>query len=560
MISALPRALIVKEGRALAPIWLGAAVTIVAGTQAGLLMGALLAFILGAAALGVFSIGHEYSNRTLTSLLAQPLGRSRLLFSKIVVLAPLLVLLSLVAAFALFRADGIELLLGGAGRRIYAARGDLGAFGALAPQPVDMALASRWQLAILVLTPLLGLCVAPWLTMVFRNVTAGLVFTLAIPAALWIAGQIGRAASVNFDFVELEIGSAFGYAPALVLMIGGVLAVSLIAAVHGRTLFVGLEALDTPRDVLPKRQRRATSHVTAQQSGRRRRGPLFLFLQKEVRLYALAFALAGFYVTGWLALWLAGAASFLADDTFEGIAGMYALFIALLVGGMSIAEERALGTADTQSLQPWPRWKDALAKLSTVGLISLLLGLAVPVGLQVLLPLIQSSRGVGPDLGLFRYLLPNLLNGTVATILLATLFGCYVSTLSVAGVRALLAAMPLAFGLASLYAFLFRYLGWIERALLRSEFGPEWERTVWRLQIADSDFRLVFLYSRWMATIAFLGFAFLLLFLFLRNFRSGERGTVMAAKQLPWLALYAVLAMVLLRGGEGLFRWWLLTH
>ncbi len=117
--------------------------------------------------------------------------------------------------------------------------------------PVDATLISRWQLAIIVLTPLLGLCVAPWLTMVFRNVTAGLVFTLAIPAALWIAGQIARAASVDFDFFELEVGSAFGYAPALVLMISGMLAVSFIAAVHGRALFVGLEALDTPRDLLP---------------------------------------------------------------------------------------------------------------------------------------------------------------------------------------------------------------------------------------------------------------------------------------------------------------------
>jgi ABC-type Na+ efflux pump permease subunit len=87
-----------------------------------MLEGALLAFILGAAALGVFSIGHEYGNRTLASLLAQPLPRTRLLLSKVVVLAPLLVLLSLVAAFVLFRADGIERMFGGltrSGSHIY---------------------------------------------------------------------------------------------------------------------------------------------------------------------------------------------------------------------------------------------------------------------------------------------------------------------------------------------------------------------------------------------------------------------------------------------------------
>jgi hypothetical protein len=85
----------------------------------------------------------------LTSLLAQPLSRSRLLLSKVVVLAALLVLLSLIAALVLLRADGIVHMLGG-----------------------DSA-ASQWRLAIVVLTPLLGLCVAPWLTLVFRNATAG---------------------------------------------------------------------------------------------------------------------------------------------------------------------------------------------------------------------------------------------------------------------------------------------------------------------------------------------------------------------------------------------------
>ena len=75
-MTAPPRALIVKEGRALAPIWLGTVLLIVAATTAGMLSIALLAFIFGAAALGVFSIGHEYAHRTLTSFLAQPLNRT----------------------------------------------------------------------------------------------------------------------------------------------------------------------------------------------------------------------------------------------------------------------------------------------------------------------------------------------------------------------------------------------------------------------------------------------------------------------------------------------------
>lgn len=566
MTTLVPGALIVKEARALAPIWLGTAVTIVAGTTAGMFPGALLAFILGAAALGVFSIGHEYSNRTLTSLLAQPLGRSRLLLSKLVVLAPLLILLSLVAALVLFRADGVERLLGGAPHRVPPARGDFSGLGTLAAPAVDAVLVSRWRLAILLLTPLLGLCVAPWLTMAFRNVTAGWVFTLAIPASLWIAGQIGRAASVDFDFVDLEVGSPFGYAPALVLMIAGVLIVSAIAAVHGRRLFVGLEALDAPRDLLPsilkRRSVAGTTDVTSHRTGSRRRAPLLLFVKKEVRLYGVAFALAALYVLGWMGLWLAGAAAYLADDTFQGLAALYGLFIAALLGAMSVAEERALGTADAQSLQPWASWKLCLAKLSTVGLMSLLLGLAVPVALEAVVPLIESSREIGPALGFFRFVLPNPLNSAAATILLTALFSSYVSSLCVGGLRALLASLPLSFSLASLCLYLFYHLDWLQRTLLARQWGPKWEQTWWRLQIANNgaDYRMAFLYSRWMATIAFVGLVMLLLFFFARNFKSGERGTSVVTKQLPLLAVYLALAAVLIRGGEGLLQWWLLTH
>ena len=542
MTTSLPGMLILKEGRALGPIWLGAVVTIIAGAQAGMLIGSLLAFILGAAALGVFSIGHEYANRTLTSLLAQPLTRSRLLLSKVVVLAPLLVLLSVVAALAVLRAEGIDRALG------------------------DGALGARWGLAIVVLTPVLGLCVAPWLTMVFRNATAGLVFTLAVPAALWIAGQIARAASVDFDFVELEIGSPFGYGPALTLMTVGMLVVGAVAAVHGRKLFVGLEALDTPRELLPSARRSRpvaeASAITSQPRRSRHRGPLLLFVRKEVRLYGLAFALAALYAIGWVALWLGGTDKVIAGDSFEFLAGMYGLFIALLVGAISVAEERALGTADTQILQPWPFWKLCLTKLATIGVMALVLGLAVPAGLEAVLPLISDSSPVGPTWDYFRFFLPSFLSGTMATILVTALFSCYVSTLCVGGLRALLVAMPLSFSLVSLYGYLFMAMERLQHKVITNLYGLPQGRPWWfgLPTMTTDDFRTTYLYTRWAAAIAFVGFAALLLVLCLRNFRSGERGMSMARKQLPWVTVYVALSAVLIRGGSELLEWWLLTH
>ena len=548
-----------KEGRALAPIWLGAVITVVVATAAEMLPIALLAFIAGAAALGVFSVGHEYAHRTLTTFLAQPLTRSRLLLSKIIVLAPLLILLSLVATAMLLQADGVERLFGDAAERA--------GFGALEGRAVDEGLVFRWQLAIVVMTPLLGLFVAPWMTMVCRNVMAGLVFTLSIPAGLWIAGQIARAASVNFDFVDLEAGNPFGYAPALTLMTVGLLSVIAVAAVHGRQLFVGLEALDAPRDLLPAAVRRlhrtGTAGTVRRRHVARRRSPLLLFVQKEVRLYGLTFALAALYVVGWIALWMAGAAAYLADDTFQGLAAMYGLFVALLVGSISIAEERALGTADTQRLQPWPFWKYSLAKLVTGGVVTLLLGLAVPTALEAMLPLIQGSSRIGPDLGFFRFYLPNPLNGAAATLLVTTLFSAYVSTLSVGGLRALMAALPLSFSLFSLPAYIFFLVDAVERAVrvkydLQLKAGEFW----WpKLPTATvDDYRAIFLYSRRMAVVVYIGFAALLLFLYLRNSKSGEDGMGLAKKQLPWIAVYVVLAAVLVRGGETILRWWLFTR
>ena len=550
--ASLPTPLLLKEGRALAPIWLGAVVTIVAAAGAGMLPTALLAFIAGSAALGVFSIGHEYAHRTLTAFLAQPLNRSRLLLTKLVVLAPLLVLLSLLTAAVVLQADGIERVFVGAAR-----------IGGLAPQPVDQVLVARWQLAIVVLTPLLGLCVAPWMTMLCRNVTAGWVFTLSLPAGLWIAGQIARAVSVNFDFVDLEVGNPFGYGPALTLWTVGMLTAIIVAAVHGRRLFAGLEALDTPRELLPAAVRRlpgpATTQVRSQQHIARRSGPVFQVLKKEVRLYEPAFVLAALYVIGWIALALAGAAAYLADTTFQGLAAMYGLFVAILVGAISIAEERALGTADTQRIQPWAFWKRSLAKFTTAAVIALLLGLAVPVGLEAMLPLIQGSDQPGPDLGLYRYYLPNPLNGAAAALLLTTLVSGYVSSLCVGGLRALMVALPLSVSLMTINTYAFYAVGTLERTLRRkyglSEFWWAALPTV-----SGADHRMAFLYTRWMAAAVFLGFTTLLLFLLLRNAQSGEDGKTLARRQLPWIAVAAGVRALFIRGGEELVSWWLFTH
>jgi hypothetical protein len=147
--------------------------------------------------------------------------------------------------------------------------------------------------------------------------------------------------------------------------------------------------------------------------------------------------------------------------------------------------------------------------------------------------------------------------------LLITLFSCYVSTLCTGGLRALLAALPLSFSLASLYVYLFSAMDRLQRMAITNLYGPQDQhhRPWWfgLPTMTFADFRTSYLYTRWSAAIAFVGFAALVLFLCLRNSRSGERGTDMARKQLPLVAVYVALAAVLLRGGGALLEWWLLT-
>lgn len=538
----LPAPLVLKEGRALAPIWLAAAAAIVTSPRLGLSIG-VVAFVLGAVALGVFSIGHEYAHRTLTGLLAQPISRRRLLLSKTAVLATMLVLLTALAAITLLSAHAANTSSPGA---------------------------AGWRLSFLLLTPLLGLCVAPYLTMVCRSIMAGLVFTLAVPAALWIAGQILRAVATNFD-----AGSGYrsverlAYEPALTLMIAGVAAVSIVAAMRGWRMFVGLEALDASRDMTTAPARSKTASAMAAGARGRvgfglKRSPLAQLVYKEVRLQGLSFALVVLYALGWIALSAAGTEQYLAGQSFAELTAIYGLFIALLIGAVSIAEERSLGTAQWQLLQPLAFWKQWLVKLVTVGLLALLLGLAVPIGLETAFPLIVDSGRVGPRLPFYLWRLPfGAASSPSVTILLVALFSAYASTLCSGGLRGLLVALAMSVGLASLLTNLVYAI--YDLKLVTHSFTEKVVMVQFRWQQEQmmgnwADLRTADEASQWIQAIVFVGFVGGILYLCFRNSRSSERVMNIAMKQIPVLAAYVALTAVLAIGSQPFLEWWLLTH
>ena len=110
----------------------------------------MIVYAVGTVALGALSIGHEYTNRTLTLLLSLPVDRRRLYLVKLGVLIPMLVALAALAS---------------------------------RPARTRRALDPAGAAPILLLAVACGLFLAPWLTMVCRSPLAGIVFALAIPGA-----------------------------------------------------------------------------------------------------------------------------------------------------------------------------------------------------------------------------------------------------------------------------------------------------------------------------------------------------------------------------------------
>ena len=151
-----------KEARALLPMWAAWAAALILVGLAGerrVAEGGRLVYFLGSLALASWSVGHEYSHRTLGIMLSLPLARSRLLLIKLGVLIPLLATLGAVALTLLpsFRGFG---------------RHDFPAF-------------------VSVLSVVCALILAPLITMLCRSPIAGVVFAAGITGWVHMLAQLG---------------------------------------------------------------------------------------------------------------------------------------------------------------------------------------------------------------------------------------------------------------------------------------------------------------------------------------------------------------------------------
>jgi hypothetical protein len=385
-----------KEIRALLPVWLacvaamaGAAMLWESGGHRGRTLAAvpILAYVLGSVALGALSMGHEYTGRTLTLLLSLPADRRRLYLVKLGVLITMLLTLgalaySLVVALA-FDREGIN--------------------------PTTIPLFS-------------GMCalfLAPWLTMICRSALAGVVFALAIPGLVHIAGDVAGATAHGFgpDAERLKL-AVFWW---------GLSGFCVVAAVSSWRMFMRLEAIERrdPQMPLPRWLRGAAAAAETPDVERVRH-PVWLLAKKELRLQHLTLVVSGIYLLAWGALALGRQIAPMFEDNIEVLTVIHGGAAALLSGSLASAEERHFGTLESQLLLPMATWKQWAVKAGITLGLALLLGAGLPALLGNLDPSARPVRFNAPFAGI--------------TVLL-TAASLYVSSLCASGLRAVVTSL-----------------------------------------------------------------------------------------------------------------------
>jgi len=464
-----------KEIRALLPVWLGCAAIMAAGAALDSLDAfsvAMIVYAVGTVALGSLSIGHEYTNRTLTLLLSLPVDRRRLYLVKLGVLIPMLAALAILALVLL------------SARRV-----------------VDPAGAAP----VLLLALACGLFLAPWLTMVCRSPLAGIVFALAIPGGIHIAGDAVGFATYGFGPEAARLR--------FLVLWWGMTAACAVAAVSSWRMFMRLEAIDG-NDAHLRLPRWIRGRAAAAPDVARPSHPVWALARKELRLQQLTFVVSGIYLLAWGALALGRQIAPVFEDSIGVLTVIHGGVVALLSGSLASAEERQFGTLESQVLLPMAMWKQWAVKAGMALGLVLGLGAGLPALLGNLDPSADSIH----------------INAAFAGVMmLFAATSLYVSSLCGSGLRALLASVFVIFGIPILLGsvLLPPLLRLLHPFLRRAAFLPLTAAEPLAAGLGTGLVGLLFLFG-------------------LMNHRSSERGFARVWPQAAWITAWVTLSLVLL--------------
>jgi hypothetical protein len=346
---------LLKETRALLPMFAGTLLLIVV-LQLTVPSGVgYLAFAAGCIVMAGSIFGTEFQHRTVTLLLSQPVARSVIWREKMLVLAT-----GILASLAVL----------------------LICVAATSPQ-VD-----GQDLMVLMLVPLCAFCGAPYWTLLMRHGLVGMVMAVGAPSAILAV----------YALVTMRYGEA---QPAvMVASVAGLLFIyCALVYWRGYIAFKRLEAADFPaRELGMPAWLEAIFVAPLTKASARFRGPFATLLKKEFRMQQINFLVAGVFVliavTGLL---LSMRYIEVATGILLGDICTYVLVLPLIVGAISIAEEKGWGLAEWHLTLPPSSFRQWSVKMLAVLFTSLVLGFLLPsLVILVVDPVLNKTGTRGP--------------------------------------------------------------------------------------------------------------------------------------------------------------------
>lgn len=353
--------------------------------------GALVPFSIGAVALALSSFGREFALNTFPVMLAEPVERSRIWWTKVVLLA--LGLLTVFLAWVLSCAAWFK-------------------SGATQGIPTEMLVAAATIVAVAFAGGL-------WTTLLLQQVTAALWFTILVPAAITVV--CANTVSDSTLVAVLALYSVAGFCLAW-------------------WRFRGVEEVGWTGGVIAVpgwRSRRKLAATT------RRCQPLAALAWKELQLQQV-----GLFGIAWLFVLHLGVVVLRKFGHFDSYSPVHAaadvfggiwMLVPLLISAVSTAEERKLGTLDGLLSLPLSSLAQLVLKLVFV----LLLGALLPAILFATAERVGSLIGAPSDMEFLRQPFSKTAMTLMLPMLALSLVGFYASTLTRNVIQAMAAGLVL---------------------------------------------------------------------------------------------------------------------